>query len=151
MKNKRGIDKVNVGQQERSNPRTQRTDLVESERNEAVCRSWRAWDKKRTGEEVAWKTWKKRKNGKAWRGWVKDLEESWTRAVCFCGYQILPLRSFSFLLWDALRSCKKCFRVVSRIVQKFFFLSLKLSGIVVVSSMAPRSTNLNSEAKQNMR
>jgi hypothetical protein len=43
------------------------------------------------------------------------------------------------------------FRVVSRIVQKFFFLSLKLSWIVVESSMARRSTNLNSEAKQNTR
>jgi len=42
MENKRGRDKVNVGSQERSNPRTQRTDLVECERDEAVCRSRRA-------------------------------------------------------------------------------------------------------------
>ncbi len=39
MKNKRGRDKLNVGLQETSNPRTKRTDLVECERNEAVCRS----------------------------------------------------------------------------------------------------------------
>jgi len=58
-------------------------------------------------------------------------------------FQLSPLTRFSIL--------QKCFRVVSRIVQKYFFLSLKLSGIVVVSSMARRSVNLNSEAKQNMR
>jgi hypothetical protein len=58
-------------------------------------------------------------------------------------FQFSPLTRFTIL--------QKCFRVVSRIVQKFFFLNLKLSGIVVESSIARRSTNLNSEAKQNMR
>jgi hypothetical protein len=58
---------------------------------------------------------------------------------------------FQFSPVTRFRILQKFFRVVSRIVQKFFFLSLKLSGIVVESSMARRSTNLNSEAKQNMR
>jgi len=58
-------------------------------------------------------------------------------------FLLSPLTRFSIL--------QKCFRVVSRIVQKFFVLSLKLSGIVVESSMARRSINLNSEATQNMR
>jgi hypothetical protein len=58
-------------------------------------------------------------------------------------FQFSPLTRFTPL--------QKCFCVVSRIVQKFFFLSLKLSGITVESFMARRSTNLNSEAKQNTR
>ncbi len=55
-------------------------------------------------------------------------------------FQFSPLTRFTIF--------QKCFRVVSRIVQKFFFLSLKLSGIVVQSSMARRSTNLNSDASR---
>jgi hypothetical protein len=58
-------------------------------------------------------------------------------------FQFSPLTRFTIL--------QKCFRVVSRNVQYLLFLSLKLSGIVVESSMARRSTNLNSQAKQNMR
>jgi hypothetical protein len=58
-------------------------------------------------------------------------------------FQFSPLTRFTIL--------QKCFRDVSRIVQKFFFLSLKLSGMVVESSKARRSRNLNSEAKHNMR
>ncbi len=58
-------------------------------------------------------------------------------------FLLSPLTRFTIL--------QKCFRVVLQIVQKFFFLSLKLSGLPVESSMARRSTNLNREAKQNMR
>jgi hypothetical protein len=38
---------------------------------------------------------------------VKELRErTGTRAVCFCGSQILPLRNFSFLLCRALHRAK---------------------------------------------
>lgn len=108
-----------------------------------------------------------RRKGNASRGCAKDLEEEkkrkslkrfserpgrildkgrvllWVPNPSSEKFQFSPLTRFTPL--------QKCFRVVSRIVQKFFFLSLKLSGIAVESSMARRSTNLNSEAKQNTR